>query len=128
MSTGPTQPLWLPRLILDENADLTTTVTFSNDPVPAGQQLEVDGVDVVVSGTEPTQVSCAMSTAHGSQFFYDSQSLGEGLGVNFSWRGALPLQGFDPTFTVTLTVISGATSPLASCVAWGKLWLLTDFG
>lgn len=75
------------------------------------------GIDVTaVQGTSPEQTFVDM-LINGSCFYHDSQSIGEGAGVTYSWRGQLPISTGE-----TLTVIgTSADTENWSCVAWG-IW------
>jgi hypothetical protein len=71
-------------------------------------------IDCTCTVTSPSQWYCeATIRSVGYPFFHDSQSIGEGLGISFYWRGALVIPSND-YLDVKLTQISSAGStPLA---------------
>jgi len=82
---------------------------------PAGGSAVVTGLDVTATQAEPVQcfvrAACDPIGASADAIFYwDSQSTGEGNGVWFSWRGALPL------FAEDALVIEGDSG---SSITWG---------
>lgn len=78
--------------------------------------MVIAGIDVTAqngSAAGPLFCSCAIGTA---VFYWDSQSIGEGGGVTFSWRGAHMLFP-DETLTVDLECPSGGVDKM-STLCW----------
>jgi hypothetical protein len=70
------------------------------NPAEPGSTSVLTQVDAVAYNAEPVQCwfhASMFASGSGAElaFYYDSQSTGEGLGVWFSWRGALPFHGAD---------------------------------
>lgn len=95
---------------------LDSTYEFTTEQVV----YVVCGIDATATTTDPTQVQMDFSLSSTGSFYHDSQSEGEGLGVNFSWRGALPMFSFE-TLEIHGQIISGESPTLWACVAWGYL-------
>lgn len=85
------------------------------------------GIDTVCSGAEPSQITMAFWLgAAATQFYYDSQSTGEGLGVRFSWRGQLPVRAGYPA-GITGNVISGPAVDWSG-IFWGLVMPFAQAG
>lgn len=95
----------------------TSSFTYTYNPPEAAAMSYVLGVDMVAArATVTTQCFCDMYILT-SAFYHDSQSIGEGGGVTFSWRGQIPLISGQ-----TLTVDGESDSDAHwSVVAWG-IW------
>lgn len=93
----------------------TTSVDLQIKNNAGFAQWVITGIDFVAWNAQPVQ--CFFRAEHwnysatfGAAFYYDSQSTGEGNGIWFSWRGALPLA---PTDTLNCVGTS------ASNITWG---------
>lgn len=121
MSTGdvPGNTLFWPNSLPERFISSSQTGTsgsyqhIPNVNIPGGQLIL--GIDFVASGSEPIQLFVNAQGPSGIQFYYDSQSTGEGNGVRFVWRGQLPLHASE-----TLSVNWTASGSIATyCTAWG---------
>jgi hypothetical protein len=84
------EPVLLTRMV--SHQELTADVSkgyISGEPRCV---LVVYGMDAVASQGFPTQCFCSLQAPTPVEVYYDSQSIGEGLGVCFTWRGAVPLE------------------------------------
>lgn len=87
--------------------------TFDNF---TGGLVVICGVDMVIQRDSAGGPYFAHCDIDGALFYWDSQSVGEGRGITFSWRGAQMLFP-DETATFHLEVFpDGATKGI---VAWG---------
>lgn len=69
----------------------TADFEFSYENSTPGILAVITSIDAVAQGSSPVQCFCQFLIEPNIGFFYQSQSVGEGLGVYFSWRGWLPL-------------------------------------
>jgi hypothetical protein len=93
----------------------TSSVNFAARNSAAAETWIVTGIDFTATQAEPVQCFLAAELwinggTSGPTFYYDSQSTGEGNGVWFSWRGAIPLA---PTDAIGIIATS------ASNIVWG---------
>jgi hypothetical protein len=91
----------------------TVTRTIAPDGIGACLVL---GIELIASGASPVQCFANFQVPSGSMVYYDSQSIGEGLGVRFVYRGQAVLLE-DESMAVTFSATGG--SPQWSLSAWG---------
>ena len=77
--------------------------------------LVVQGIDATAIHAEPVQCWVDFFALDVNSMMHDSQSTGEGLGVTFSWRGALPLG-----YNAEVKCVCHASAPI--------LWAVTIWG
>jgi hypothetical protein len=87
-----------------------------------GAVIVLTGIDTTATQANPVQCFTNYSLGGSTIFYWESQSTGEGNGVTFSWRGALPLP-FGQTLVVDIHAV--ATIHLAG-VAFG--YVTPDLG
>lgn len=84
----------------------STTQTYHN---AGGLQAILLGVDWTATNANPVQCFAHLTyQPSGATFFWDSQSTGEGNGVRWQWRGALPIPvgyGVDCVTTASATIV-----------------------
>lgn len=91
----------------------TTSWEDTISPAGVGQTALILGIDWTATQDEPVQCFTHLLYAGSFLFYWDSQSTGEGLGVRWSWRGALPLaQG-------QVIQVIGTSS---SAIEWSGSW------
>lgn len=99
------------------------TWTLHNEAEPL--LVIVEGIDLVVQDETDTQWFASFCVnATDNAFYYDSQSIGEGNGVYFPWRGSLTLYPGDEL----IAQATGGSEAGGSCQAYGTFALAqTDF-
>lgn len=121
MSTGqgvgglslPLPTFGTPYILGNFNA-LTSGETFTFSYGLAGVFILL-GVDWAATIEEPVQCWTGLELNSHGYFWWDSQSTGEGLGVRWQWRGALPMRDGD----VFGVYFDAAASINVAGVLWG---------
>lgn len=101
----------------------TSAVNTSVRNPTIGQTWVLTGLDFTASEAQPVQCFFAAQlwlngNTFGPTFYYDSQSAGEGLGVWFSWRGAITLNTNDAV---------GIVATSAANIVWGGVLFGVQF-
>jgi hypothetical protein len=98
------------------NLTAPATATFSLASYP-GNTVVFLGIDVVITATATGQFNVAFSAiALANYFYYDSQSIGQGGGIRFQWRGMLGVAG---SSNVQVQALLVGTSAVWAGTAWG---------
>jgi hypothetical protein len=93
----------MPTILQEWNSSGTNET--ANFVAPFGTPTILLGVDWTASGANPVQCFTALQLAPpGGNFYWDSQSTGEGNGVRWSWRGALLIPHGKTLSCVTIAV------------------------
>jgi hypothetical protein len=105
------------RLVANESSGTGLQSTVQN--IWEGSSLVITQIDGVARNANPVQCFfyayvLPVGTSAGCTFYYDSQSTGEGNGVWFSWRGALPLALSDQLIIASVSSATIQWSHVAS--------------
>jgi hypothetical protein len=101
-SSGYYHPEGYPTLFAESGATAVNSFSFAASGAGVHQVLLVQGIDVCAYGAQPVHCFANLVSPLGYTFWWDSQSTGEGLGVRWNWRGAIPVRYFQSlTFSAT---------------------------
>lgn len=78
------------RLISHTESSTGKTLVSAPAAWGAGGQI-ILGMDATAWGTSPDQCFAQFYVPTSTSVWYDSQSIGEGLGIRFTWRGQIPI-------------------------------------
>jgi hypothetical protein len=114
----PSANLYIPGTV--NKRVITASTTGSNlggtfTPEAGGSGLLLLGVDwTATQGTGSYNVYAQV--ASGPIFYWDSQSIGEGNGVTYAWRGQLIV---NPGEQLSCQIVGGSSTAVLGIIAWG---------
>lgn len=122
----PSANLWapnsIPQRMFSKSESGATSHTFDYyAALPAGHNGIILGIDVICTDFPTVSDIVVNYFINNIAFYHDSQTIGEGAGVDYAWRGQLPYLNGEH---VKATVVGSAASTTVSCVMWG---LVMDF-
>ena len=106
----------MPRRFVSDSFSNANVFTKSVANNGQGELWVITNIDSVAKGSSGQQQFCDYLLSPGGDFYHDSQSIGEGGGVWFSWRGALPMYNGDE---LVLSLQSSDTAVTLSHIASG---------